>query len=699
MKISHAAWSVWVALWLGACAQLPKASGSPDASTPQLAADGGGAHAGADAGGAGSLAAATADGGGASGCDGGPCRASAPICKLGCTSGCVQGCFDLGACKSSGGGTLSLHPNVFTLGVVMTLAAAPTDAALFYRPKGSATWWQGQPLSRIPDGRLAGSAFGLAPSTMYELRVVAGTAASCAEVTTQAAVPAHKTTQELWVDAKAAAGGGGTMTAPLRTLTEALALAGSGTDIHVRAGVYRESASITKGGGAGSYLRVLGEAGAVLDGSDPSVPVWNDEGSGIYSTAWPGDPRYLSRDATRLYHYLSLDDLHNAVGRSAEPMPEGFFVASGRLYLRSSDAPSVHAWQIPKRNTAIQISGAAHVWIEGLEIRFYGEADYAKGIDITESASDIVVRRNHLHDIPECVWVRKGSSGVRIEDNEIHQSSVFGWPWDAAKATDHENNAITLAGGEGAIVARNFLHDVFNGVYVGSFDDDHNPALAFDVDVYGNRLTRIGDDGLEPEGADVNARFWDNTLDVIHNGLSLAPITYGPVWAIRNRFTAYQESGFKVSNDTSGRVWLLHNTCFTDAAAHNGMNVSGAFENIVFRNNVIRGTSYSIESGQTVSTDDLDYDALYTTRGAPRVKWNNLRYDDLAALCAATKLECHGVGADPALLDPAVGHFGPSSKSPLVDAALRLYGINDTYAGTGPDIGYVELGDKEVALP
>lgn len=44
-------------------------------------------------------------------------------------------------------------------------------------------------------------------------------------------------------------------------------------------------------------------------------------------------------------------------------------------------------------------------------------------------------------------------------------------------------------------------------------------------------------------------------------------------------------------------------------AAQNGMNVSGAFENIVFRNNVIRGTSYSIESGLTVSTDDLDYDA------------------------------------------------------------------------------------------
>jgi len=143
-------------------------------------------------------------------------------------------------------------------------------------------------------------------------------------------------------------------------------------------------------------------------------------------------------------------------------------------------------------------------------------------------------------------------------------------------------------------------------------------------------------------------------------------------------------------------VWLLHNTCFTDDPAHNGMNVSGPFENIVFRNNVIRGTSYSIESTQTVSTDDLDYDALFTTRGAPRVKWNNVRYDDLAALCTATGFECHGVGGDPMLRDPAARLFAPGTGSPLLDAALRLYGINDAYIGKGPDVGYVEQGVSEL---
>jgi hypothetical protein len=625
-------------------------------------------------------------------------RCATSNCATGCTAACPQGCFDLGDCTSAGGGTLDLEPNVFTMGGVVTLGAAPATGELYYRVKGTSTWWKGPDLVRIPDGRLAGSAFGLAPGTAYDVRVKAGTAAVCASGTTEAEDPANAVSREVWVDAAASAGGDGSNGAPFRTIQAGLDAAGAGVDVHVRAGVYREAVTVSHGGAAGRYLRLMGEPGAVLDGADAGAESgisWSDEGGGVWSTAWAGDPRYVSRDGARLYHYLSLPDLRSGTGKNGVPIAEGFFIDTGRLYAHLKGAPAGHIWQIPALNTALQVSGVSFVWVEGMEIRFYGEGDYAKGIDVTDAAASVVIRKNHVHDIPSAVWIRKGSSAVRIENNEIHQSTVFSWPWDAVKATDHENDAVTLAGGRGAIVANNVIHDVFNGVYAGSFDDDHNPALAYDVDVYGNRLARIGDDGFEPEGACINARFWGNVVDVVHNGVSLAPITFGPTWVVRNRFTDYQESGFKVSNATSGRVWLYHNTCFTDAAAHNGMNVSGAFENIVFRNNVIRGTSYAVESTLVVQTNDLDYDALFTTRGAPRVKWNDVRYDDLPALCTATGFECHGVGADPGLLAPTSGSFGPSGTSPLIDAAVRLYGINDAYAGAGPDIGYVEAGSSE----
>jgi hypothetical protein len=672
----------------GKNAQGGDATGGRSSATGGTSADGGSPENGGTSG-AGSGGASPDDGGG-------------PVlnCTPGCKMDCPQGCFDLGDCTGAEAASLALHANVFTAGVVATSIAGAADAALYYRPAGAAFWWKGQNLSRLPDGRYAGSAFYLSAATEYAVRVVSGEVTACATTTTQPAMPAASAMNETWVDAGATAGGDGSSARPYRTIQDAVKAAKTGTDIRVRAGVYREQVVITAKSTGTSYLRIRGETGAILDGSDPDAAAgklsWSDETGGVYSTAWSGDPRYVSREGARLYHYVTRGGLDAGLGFNDVPIAEGFFVQGGRLYVRSNKNPSGQAFQIPLLNTAIQVSSAEGVWLEGLEVRFYGEGDYGKGIDVTENSTRVVISNNHVHDIPTPVWIRKGSSEVRIEDNELAQSTVFSWPWSAVKATDHENDAVTLAGGTGAIVARNRIHDVFNGVYAGSFDDDHDAALAFDVDVYRNRLARIGDDGFEPEGAGVNTRFWENTVDAVHNGLSLAPITFGPVYAFKNRFTDYQESGFKVSNDTSGPVFLFHNTCYTDAADHNGMNVSGNFSNVTFRNNVIRGTSYAIESTLEVSSNDLDYDALFTTRGAPRMKWNDVRYDDLAALCSATTLECHGVGADPALVAPGDGKFAPGPASPLIDTAVRLYGINDEHAGASPDIGYVEAGTTEV---
>jgi len=42
----------------------------------------------------------------------------------------------------------------------------------------------------------------------------------------------------------------------------------------------------------------------------------------------------------------------------------------------------------------------------------------------------------------------------------------------------------------------------------------------------------------------------------------------------------------------------------------------------------------------------------------------------------------------------SAGCFGPSDQGPLIDAAERLYGINDAYAEKAPDIGYLEYGSE-----
>jgi hypothetical protein len=59
-------------------------------------------------------------------------------------------------------------------------------------------------------------------------------------------------------------------------------------------------------------------------------------------------------------------------------------------------------------------------------------------------------------------------------------------------------------------------------------------------------------------------------------------------------------------------------------------------------------------------------------------------------LCAATGLECHGHEAAPGLVDPASGDLTLLPSSPNIDRGVVIPGINEDYAGAGPDIGAYE---------
>lgn len=551
------------------------------------------------------------------------------------------------------------------------------------RPSGG-TWLPVHTPSRLPDASAAGVVFHLTAATTYELEVTVSAGTACATFTTLPETPAHTTSATVNVG-------------PGQSIAAAVSAATPGTDIIVQPGVYREQIPVTVSGAPGQFIRLLGQPGAILDGSSDQTPVWTDQGAGIWTTPWTGEPSYISRDGVRMYHYTAMAGLQQGLGDDDVPIAEGWFAENGTLTVRVSADPGTSAWQLPVHVGALLLDGAAHIWIEGFEIRHYGESEYPKGIDVRGS-DNVVIANNVIHDTSSPIWVRKGANHVRIENNTIYQSGVDAWPWAAKKGTDHENSAINIGGGVGFVVAGNTIHTIFNGIATGSFGDDENPDIAHSVDVYRNRMRRIGDDGLEPEGACVNNRFWDNSVDEVHNGVSLAPITWGPVFVVRNRFTDYTQSGFKVSNDSSGPVFLYHNTCFTDRPDNNGMNVSGPFANMTFRNNIVRGTRYALEVTFTLPAgNDLDYDNWFTTRGAPWVKWDNVKYDDLTDWCSAASQECNGHQTAPGLLDPVAFAFGLDSGSTNIDAGILVEGINDDYTGTAPDIGYREFGSAEPA--
>ena len=292
-------------------------------------------------------------------------------------------------------------------------------------------------------------------------------------------------------------------------------------------------------------------------------------------------------------------------------------------------------------------------------------------------------------------WTGGADQGndTRIENNEIYDLAYAKWPWAAVKASSMEGTAIVVRGHIGAIVRGNNLHDIFNGVFTGSSGDLHNNELVFDADIYNNRINHIGDDALEPEGTSINQRFRNNTVDSIFSGMSLAPITVGPVWVLRNTFTNYTAKAYKWDGNPGGIVLIYHNTSWTGATDIRTMDVISPIHNVISRNNIFQGKGLGlVEQAKGSSGIDMNNDDWYIVRAAPHFQWENLPYKNLAALCTGAGLECNGVEKNPLLASPTIGIFTLLSSSPAIDKGVLLPGINDNFTGNAPDLGAFEFG-------
>jgi hypothetical protein len=224
---------------------------------------------------------------------------------------------------------LTLHPNIETAGVVASGANLSSSAELYYRQSGTTDWRRGHPLRRIDDGRLAGSLFGLSPSTSYDVRVVDGASEILGVVVTQPDELTFAPIAILRVNDDAPPGGNGSTSAPFRTIQEAVNAAGPGTQIIVADGVYRENVSFPTSGMPGNWIQVKAEGGgAILEGADHlSGNVWTQvEGK---SNQWfaqiGGAIGYLARDGKRMYQYASMNGLNAGTGHKNIPFQKAGF--------------------------------------------------------------------------------------------------------------------------------------------------------------------------------------------------------------------------------------------------------------------------------------------------------------------------------------------------------------------------------------
>ncbi len=598
---------------------------------------------------------------------------------------------------------MDLYANIETIGVVVNGTSLPKTAQLFYRKEGEPDWHSGHPLMRIDKKRIIGSLFGLTPATTYNIKVLEGATEISGSVTTQPDELQFTPKTVLFVDDDAASGGDGSKSKPFKTIQEGVNHAAAGTQVLVADGVYREAVSFPASGAAGNWIQVKAQgSGAILDGSQTlSGNIWTSYKKDVWFTRISTNIKYLARDGQRYYMYDNLTGLVDGRGHNRVLMNEGWYIAPNdtKLYVRSLDDPSKHTWQAPRFNHAFDITGRNWIWVEGFEIRYYGTATDGCGV-CAKNASHVVIRKNKIHNLQLGVyvnWTGNGDQGndTRIEYNEIYDPPVNEWPWRAVKYTSMEGTAIVVRGHIGAIVRGNELHNFFNGIYTGSSAALENSEIAFDTDIYNNHIQHIGDDALEPEGACINNRFRNNTVDTTLVGISLAPVTQGPTWILRSSFTNFTGTSIKWDLHSDGIVLIYQNTSWTNVKDLNAMSMIHPVYNSVMRNNIFQGNGYAFEEPFTGSRGhDWNNDNWHTTRGAagPHFKWEKKNYNTITALCTGTGLECRGYEDVPGFVNPDSGDFTLLQSSPNVDRGVVIPGINDVFEGNAPDVGAYESG-------
>jgi hypothetical protein len=211
----------------------------------------------------------------------------------------------------------------------------------------------------------------------------------------------------------------------------------------------------------------------------------------------------------------------------------------------------------------------------------------------------------------------------------------------------------------------------------------------------------MGDDGVEADGRSSNVRIWGNEFRDVLMGISLAPAYDGPTYAIRNLVhrtgvgnNTYTGSPFKFNSgyDQSGPMFLFHNTGDAFYPENNGLYIKapGSWTMIIARNNIWSGTDYAVNNYNTEQTVDFDHDDLWNAEYGPLVRWAEVDYGTLQEFSDATGQEVNGLNVDPGFVDPAAGDYSLDPASSLIDAGVRIPGINDDYAGDAPDIGAIE---------
>ena len=608
-------------------------------------------------------------------------------------------------------GSLELYGTFHSMGVIATLpggsdADGDAVAHVEYRLAGTDAYEAGFPLTRVASDRFVGSLFWLTPGTAYDVRVWysdpdgapldSGFAQASASTRDEIVIPAPLRVLHV------APGGTGTAcsVAVPCALAEGVDQAIAGDEVRLDPGVYYEGGFVLPSSGSeGAPIVFRGTAGAtILDGADPASFTWAAVGGGVYSTSFATEEPGVVTAGVELFPYASLPDL---TALSAHGL-QGHYADGVNLYVHLSGGadPTDTVVRASRFNNAFYVA-QDFVYFVDLTFQNYGQGAYAKAIYLRDG-SDNLVQGCHFVTNELGVGLKGDAHRNVIQDSEF-ENTRFDWVWEDVKSEGYsEQGGIGFydpVDGRGNVVRRNTFHDSFDGF---SVCPGTSAAVTNETDVYDNYGYALGDDGMETDGQCANVRIWGNTFSNVLSGISLAPAQGGPVYCLRNVIArtgagtsdaGYTGMSFKFNSGlgASGSIYLFHNT----VDAHESLDTSaisllspGSWQLVHARNNAWVGLEYAIENQNGTQPIDFDYDLVWASEIA---YWSDLgdeHFGLLDELITMTGQEAHGVMQPP--LFTAQNDFTPLASSALVDAALRIPGVNDDFNGCAPDIGAVE---------
>jgi Right handed beta helix region len=330
---------------------------------------------------------------------------------------------------------------------------------------------------------------------------------------------------------------------------------------------------------------------------------------------------------------------------------------------------------------------ASYVWLEGLTLRDQPYALMSKNAPV-----GVVISRCSFFNNHYSIYLQRGGSYWSIVDNTIVGDTPY-----TTESLDGEG--IELNGysvdSYGHVVAHNIISNTADGISNGTYN----------IDVYGNDIFDVSDDGFEGDPGGPNIRVWANRIhNAAHNGISYQPQNGSPWYILRNQIVGFMEAPFKFR--TTDRSVIAHNTIVMWGQMFS-VNDAHLLRSIVKNNlwvSVAGGRVWDFGTAVRDWRSDFNDDGFDWGSSSTPFRYGGVLYPTLAAFSAASGLETNGrqisrtacfatfnvPGPAPIPIPPQ--HMTLKSGCAAVDAGVALPNINDGFAGAAPDLGAYELG-------